>query len=362
MADEAPAAAPGATEHPAETSTPAADAAKVITPSEAGKSLAQAREDRKAKLREGDKGKAPDPKGAATRATTAAAGTASGTPPADAAKTETAAPTKADADDPAFVLLREERRVKAEAKKLEAATAAHAERVKAEEADLGVLKTIREAKGKGDYMGALDAQFTEEELVGDGGLFWQLLARVKGPEEVDPAKLGETIDQRVETRLKAAREAEAAERTKAEEAKAAAAKAAKEANDKGFSEAQGRYLASVNTVFQANLDQYPAIQAQFKRFKSADRARDAISAELLDRTEELRNAGKEIPRAAELLATYEAELAAIDPPAPKPATTVTNAWRSQPGSPAPSAIADLKTVEEIRAARKAALMNGRARA
>jgi len=336
-------ATPEAPETTAPDASPAnaADAA-----SEAARTLAARRAEIKAKLA---KGEGNDPKDSKPDgATDANAQHASAKDPKSADTQKTAA--KADADDDLSALIKEQRRISAESKRIAAERAAIEAARKEVEEFAPRVKAAKEALAKGSKVDAIRALFPDEDLTTD--LFWDLAKQLgegepAQPKAIDPEELAELAA----AKLEAKRQAE-------EEARQAKEREAQEAQERQLSEARETYLSAVNETFQANAANYPGVVRLFKLI--GDRANKVVSERIIELAEAQGRETGSVPSVSEVLAKVSQELyadaaqaAANDNGAARSAGTVTSAWKSDPGRPiTPSRE---KTLEEIRAERKAAL-------
>lgn len=262
------------------------------------------------------------------------------TAPASGAKSpESASQTTTGSDSPDDIqaLIREDRRIKAESKRLEISKA----ELKEYEADVLRAKTAREHLGKGDRIAALKALFPGEDLTSD--LFWDL-AKAVGQEGEGAAQpdIEKVVAAQVEAKLKA--DADAAAKRRDDERAAAEA---------GLNDARNEYISACGDVFKANQDKFPAIHALGVR---AERIQDFVEKEFRPR-----NNGR-IPSTLETLQALEEELSgrirstpyAAQAAQPARANTVSNSWRSDPGRPANDNSAN-KTLDQIREERRALL-------
>lgn len=207
------------------TAAPAAPAAPAgaapITPSDAGRTLQQQREARK---------------------------TAALTPPAPV-KTEAAPPVVTakpeSGTDEVLALVRKERKLNEDRAALER----EREALKASQPDLDMVKAVKEARGKRDFVAALKAQgFTDAELFdGEGALFHQLLELAKGAPAAEAAPdVAALVAAELERREAERVAAMGTERQQARESRIAKSGAW-----------QGELVGFAN----ANLKDYPAIAA-----------------------------------------------------------------------------------------------------
>ncbi len=319
-------AASGATTSDSSSAKPAGESTSAISPSQAGKTLSQVRADRKAAIKDAKPEAKPD-------------AAAKPDPKKDAAKT--------DGDEDLGALIKLDRETKSAAKKVADERAAFEAERKTHEPIIAAGKAALEAKGKGDPISALRALgYTQAEIESD--VFMTLVTALKTPEDFDPAKLPEVIDTRVKAELAAAKQAEKDTAEKAAKDKA-------ENDAKAFSAIETKYLADINKEFNANAGKYPEIARMFQRL--GKRAGSVVADELLDRARDLVRTGKPNDEAS-LLAHYEAELAALNPPTAgaRPAATPTSAWRSDPGRPDAPKVEE--TIDQIRERRRAALRQG----
>jgi hypothetical protein len=331
---------PATTEAPAEGQAKEASAA-----TEAARTLAARRAEIRGKLGKDSAG----PKAGATasgNAPNADSSSSSGQggdskPSSATAQTPPAAKQEAKADagsDEIAALIREDRRIKAEGKKLaEERAALEAARKEVDEYTPRV-KAAQAALAKGDKVSAIKALFPDEDLTTD--LFWDLAKQLgeDAPAQaaIDPEKVAEMALERLEAKRKAEQDAEAAR--KAEAAKA---------DDAALEE---RNIASFNGMTRL-----------FKLIGS--RATTVINERIIEVAEEHGRATGRVLSIADAMAKVNAELAADQQEAAandngKPAANVTGKWQSDPGRPAGKDSKD-KSLDEIRAERKAALRAGR---
>jgi hypothetical protein len=345
---------PATTEAPAEGQAKEASAA-----TEAARTLAARRAEIRGKLGKDSAG----PKAGATasgNAPNADSSSSSGQggdskPSSATAQTPPAAKQEAKADagsDEIAALIREDRRIKAEGKKLaEERAALEAARKEVDEYTPRV-KAAQAALAKGDKVSAIKALFPDEDLTTD--LFWDLAKQLgeDAPAQaaIDPEKVAEMALERLEAKRKAEQDAEAAK--KAEAAKA---------DDAALEEARNEYLAEANKEFQRNIASFNGMTRLFKLIGS--RATTVINERIIEVAEEHGRATGRVLSIADAMAKVNAELAADQQEAAandngKPAANVTGKWQSDPGRPAGKDSKD-KSLDEIRAERKAALRAGR---
>lgn len=331
-------AAPATVATPATAANDNATPATPATPnpvSQAAKTLASAREARRAALRQGaDK----DPKTATPSS-----------PPSDSTETSTDTPKPAaepEADEIA-ALIREDRRVKGAAKQLEARAAEVEARAQRIEPWLPRIETAEAAFAKGDVVSGVKALLPNPDLAND--LFWELAKSIgEDPGEAPPVDIRKVVEEEILARQKAERE-EAEQRRKQE----------REAVETNLNGARGEFLGACNDIFQGKHAQFPEIVRVFR--KLGPDATPAINRRLIDKVESHYRTTREMLSAAQALQLVEQELLSIDPPAqvepPRPSPTVTSSWRSDPGRPAP-AEGTRRSVDQMRAEIKARLRAG----
>lgn len=387
------AAAPAA---PAQTGTPAAPAVPSPEASKAGKTLAQARAERRAAAI----GMRPAQTTTATgdpSSTTVADGKKDDEKPDDQSDTKPDTKRTAGEDDELLArLIAEDRRIKTAAKELEqrakaidareAETAAKAKEI-AEDVELA--KRVREARTKGDKLAVLRAIAPDED---PSDLFWELAKvyqdkedgseRTSPPQpQIDPEKLTAEIEQKLEAKRKAAEEAE-----QKKQAEARAAREAKVSAHDGTLGA-GFGAAVMKTVYGADADAVPAEEIETVLDGYSEYAKGAADLFAADKTKypaiarfgttpmrvvnelmsQLRATPGQVPPVAKVLKAIEDQIAADiratpygrpseEPPPAKPSTTVTPEWRADAGRPASGQQTEDRkpeTLDEIRARRKA---------
>lgn len=327
MSDQgAPSAAPDATpaSAPSDSGAPPANDNAGNPASAAAKTLNARRAEIRAKLSN------PSKESSATKET------------ADATTAKSAEPLSAasppDGDEIA-ALIREQRRLTAESKQLEASRA----QLKEFEADVQRAKAAREALKTGNRIGALKALFPDEDLTSD--LFWDLAKAVgEEPEAAEP-DIEKLVAAQVEAKMKA--DAEAAAKRRQDE---------KDAHVARLQSAHSEYVGAVGDVFSANRDKFPAINALGI---GAERIRAFVE-------DEYHPKNGTVPSPFETLQHLEDELtsrirstpyAAREAAPPPPAATLSSAWRSDPGRPANDNHA-ADSIEQIRARIKASFRAG----
>jgi hypothetical protein len=323
-ANEAPASAPSDGQGPANDNSNAGNPA-----SEAAKTLNARRAEIRAAL--------AAPKSQQASSDTKEPASATGAKSPEQSSPATSAP---DSDELA-ALIREDRRIKSEAKRLEMSKA----EFKEYESDVQRARAAREALKTGNRIGALKALFPDEDLTSD--LFWDLAKAVgEEPEGERQPDIKELVAAQVAAKLAA--DKEAAEENERNRRSAAEA---------GLNEARSEYVSACGQAFAANKDKFPAIAALGIH---AERIREFVEDEFRPR-----NGGK-IPSTFETLAALEQELVArvrMTPYAAREeapvqrAATVSSSWRSDPGRPANDNSAN-ETLEQSRERRRALLRQG----
>jgi hypothetical protein len=353
--------APAATAAPAAAAPAAPATEQKVDPSLAGRTLREIREARKAGLGK-EKPSATSASGPSSAATPQAEPS---TPAREGAAPASGQPAAApDPDAELAALIKEDRRVKAAAKDVESRAAA----LKDIEAVAPRIRTAQELAAKGDRMGAVRAVFAEhgDQFLKD--LFWDLLKVNPAAEDDGEVDVDKLVEQKLAAREQAAKDEEERKRKEAEQGAHQRFAAVDEAvSQPGFAravaaietlrgapletiESYGSYCVSVAKAFEAAPDKYPAI----KRLGVWPTA-------LVQKAEQIRAEKHVPPGIHELLTAIEADLtgaarelagaSAPAVPAKAPASTLTPAWRQNPGTPEPDA-QRARSLDEIRAERK----------